>query len=364
LIKPIVIQFISSLVIFLVVTFSSAAAPEKPATPVIISEVRLDTFHDRVEALGTLRANESLELTATITDTVTSIHFEDGQRVKAGDVLIEMTSTEEHATLEEEKSTLAEAKKQLNRIQSLTQKGATTPTLLDERLRDYDTARARLQQVESRLRDRLILAPFSGVVGLRNISVGALVEPGDLITTLDDDSMMKLDFSVPAIHLDTLKTGLTIEATAPAFGKRIFTGKISSLNSRVDEATRSIVARAILANPETLLRPGMLMSVELLKNPRKALVIPEEALLPMGKTNHVLLVNQTTDSATTEKREVQIGQRRPGEVEILSGLSEGDQVVIHGAQGARPGEPIKIISVDKGDETLLQMLSRQHEDNQ
>ena len=106
------------------------------------------------------------------------------------------------------------------------------------------------------------------------------------------------------------------------------------------------------------------MSVELLKNPRKTLVVPEEALLPMGNTNHVLLVNQTTDPTTTEKREVQIGKRRPGEVEILAGLSEGDQVVIHGALRARPGEPVKILSVDKGDETLEQMLNRQHEDNQ
>lgn len=342
--------------------FVCTPALAKPLAPVIISEAKLDLFEDRVEALGTLRANESVEITATITDTVTKIHFEDGQRVAKGDILIEMTNAEEHAVLEEEMSTLAEAKKQLNRIEPLVLQGAATQTLLDERKRDYETARARLRQIESRLQDRLILAPFSGVVGLRNISVGALVEPGDLITTLDDDSTMKMDFSVPAIHLDTLKTGLRIEATAAAFGKRTFTGKLSSLNSRIDEATRSIVARAVLPNDEGLLKPGMLMNVTLLKNPRNVVVIPEEALLPMGSKNFVLLVEQNADPAITEKREVEIGKRRPGEVEILEGLSAGDFMVIHGALKVRPGEPVKVLAVDSGNETLEQMLSRQSKD--
>lgn len=348
--------------IMIALFFITAPVLAKPPVPVIISEAKLDLFEDRVEALGTLRANESVNITATITDTVTKIHFEDGQRVSKGDILVEMTNTEEHAVLEEEMSTLAEAEKQLTRIESLVNKGAAPQTLLDERRRDYDTAKARLNQIQSRLQDRLILAPFSGVVGLRNISVGALVEPGDLITTLDDDTIMKLDFSVPAVYLDTLKTGLTIEAKASAFGDRIFTGKLSSLNSRIDEATRSIVARAILTNEEGLLRPGMLMSVELLKNPRNVIIIPEEALLPMGSKNFVFLVDQSANPVITEKREVEIGQRRPGEVEIRKGLSSGDFVVIHGALKVRQGEPVKILAVDSGNETLDQMLSRPRKD--
>ena len=330
----------------------------KQPPPVIISEVRLDTFHDRVEALGTLRANESVTITATITDTITAIHFSDGQRVNAQDILVEMTSVEEHAILEEQLSTLAEAEKQLKRIELLVPQGASTPELLDQRRRNYETARARLQQIESRLRDRLILAPFAGVVGLRNISVGALVEPGDVITTLDDDSIMKLDFAIPAVHLGTLKKGLVIEAAAPAYGNRIFTGEVASLNSRIDEETRSIVARAVLPNPEQLLRPGMLMSVALLKNPREAMVVPEEALLPMGGSNYVLVVNQSTGQAPAEKRLVQLGSRRPGEVEIVEGLTPGEFVVVHGALQVRPGEPVNIISVKTGEETLEQLLSK------
>ncbi|MDJ0621593.1 MAG: efflux RND transporter periplasmic adaptor subunit [Desulfocapsaceae bacterium] len=348
------------LFVLLVVPPSIAKAP----SPVIISEAKKDLFVDRVEALGTLRANESVDLTATITDTVTNIHFEDNQRVTQGDILVEMTSAEEHAMLEEMVSNLDEAEKQLNRIEPLVRQGAATQDLLDQRRRDYETAQARLKQVESRLADRLIMAPFAGVVGLRNISVGALVEPGDIITTLDDISVVKLDFAVPAIHLDTLRPGVTIEATAPAYGDRKFTGKIASLNSRIDVNTRSILARAIIPNPDGLLRPGMLMSIEMLKNPREVIVIPEEALIPEGVSNFVLIVDRDRDPVITEKREVEIGMRRPGEVEIRSGVSAGEFVVVHGAMRIRPGEPVQVIAVAGGDETLEQLLSRQGGDKQ
>ena len=340
----------------LIISFSSAWC-QQPA-PVIVKEVRVDRFVDRVEALGTLRANESVDLTTTITDTVTAIHFEDGQRVKAGDILVEMTNEEEHALLEAERSTINEARLQYERLKPLVERGAASRSLLDQRRREYDTARARFQAIESRLRDRLILAPFSGMVGLRNISVGALVEPGDLITTVDDDSVMKLDFAVPAIHLATLRKGLPIIARAPSYADRTFEGEVTGINSRIDRTTRSIIARAILPNPDRLLKPGSLMSVELLKNPRDVLVIPEEALIPSGQINHVMVVDKAANPTVAERREVRIGGRRPGEVEILNGLEAGEFVVIHGTLRVRPGQEVKIIAVDTGDESLKQLLDQ------
>lgn len=338
----------------------SPAVSQQPAqpVPVIVREAKTDRFVDTVEALGTLRANETVDLTASVTDTITAIHFEDGQRVEAGDILVEMTSAEEHAQLEEERSTMNEAQIQYERVQPLVARGAAARSLLDQRRREYDTARARYRAIESRLQDRLILAPFSGVVGLRNISVGALIEPGDLITTLDDDSVMKLDFSVPAIHLATLKTGLAIEARAPSFAGRIFTGEVSGINSRIDATTRSVVARALLPNPERLLVPGLLMSVKLLKNPREAVIIPEEALIPSGQANHVLVVDRSAGPQVAKRREVKIGARRPGEVEIVDGLVAGEMVIVHGTMRVRPGQEVKIIAVEAGDEPLEHLLER------
>ncbi len=336
---------------------SAAITMAQQPLPVIVGEARVEPLYDRVEVLGTLRANESVDITATVTDTITVIHFEDGQRVEAEDILVEMTSKEEHALLEEELSTLSEAKKQYNRLTPLVAKGAAAQALLDQRERELATAKARLSAIESRLQDRLILAPFSGVVGLKNISVGALVEPGDVITTLDDDTVMKLDFTVPAIHLASLKRGMPIKARSPAYVDREFEGKVISIGSRIDSVTRSITVRALIENRERLLKPGLLMTAELLKNQRESIVIPEEALIPSGSTNFVLVADTTVSPVQAERREVTIGVRRFGEVEIVQGLEAGELVITHGSMRVRPGQEITILGVDNGKESLKDVLS-------
>jgi membrane fusion protein (multidrug efflux system) len=330
-------------------------AADRPPPGVIVSEVRVDHFSDRLEALGTLAANESVELTANVSETVSAIHFDDGERVKQGQVLVEMTSSEEHAQLEEAHATANEAKRQYQRIKSLEAQGTAAKSLLDERKREWETARARLAAIESRLADRLIKAPFSGVLGLRDLSVGALVQPGDLITTLDDDSVMKLEFPIPGTYLNAVSPGLEVISTAHAFPDKIFKGSVKSIDSRIDPATRSIRVRAILPNPEQRLKPGLLMQVVLLNNPRETLVIPEEALIPLGTQQFVFTVD-TANGHTANKREIHIGSRRPGEVEVLDGLQAGDQVISHGTLKVRPGQPVTISAVDDGTRPLAEIL--------
>lgn len=326
-----------------------------PATSVIVSAARLAEFVERIEALGTLRANESVALTASVTETVSAIHFDDGDRVEQGEILVEMTRTEEHAMLTEARATVDEAYRQYRRVSSLESQGTAAKSLLDERRREWETAKARAAAIESQLADRLIKAPFAGVLGLRDLSVGALVEPGDLITTLDDDSVMKLEFQVPATYLETLRPGLAVVATARTYGDRSFQGEVKAVDSRVDPATRSVRLRAVLPNPERLLKPGMLMKVELLKPPRAAIMVPEEALLPVGERQYVLLVN-AADNNTVVRREVTIGGRRPGAVEIRSGLQAGDQVITHGTLKVRPGEQVVVSAVDDGSRPLPELL--------
>jgi len=342
--------------LLVLVPYVQAAPPSKQdakLAPVIVSEVRVDRFVDRVEALGTLKANESVSVTANVTETVSAIHFDDGQRVKAGQVLVEMTSAEEHALLEEGRVRAAEAERQYERVKSLVAQRSASESLLDERKRDLDTTRALLVAIESRLADRLVKAPFAGVLGLRNISPGALVEPGDLITTLDDDSVMKLDFAVPSIFLTALEPGLGIEARARAYGDHSFEGEIRSVDSRVDPVTRSIQVRALIPNPDRTLKPGVLMQVELLRNPRDALVVPESALLQQGRDHFVMLVGEG-DKA--ERRQIQTGARRPGEVEVIEGLAVDDRVITHGNDKARPGQQVRVQAIDDGTKTLQEML--------
>jgi len=294
-----------------------AGAPQQ----VIVAPAERVEFADQVEALGTTRANESVEITANVTEKITKIAFDDGQEVKAGDVLVVLERAEELAALRSAEAVLAERRSAFERTEQLAKQNFAAKAKLDEVRAALQQAEAALDAARSRLSDRQITAPFDGVTGLRNVSVGKLVEPGDLITTLDDLSVMKLDFAVPSTYLATLRPGLKIVARAPAFPGRDFTGEVRSVDSQVDPVTRSVVARAIVPNAGGLLRPGLLMTVTLFKNPRQALIVPEEALAPEGRREFVYVV-EPGEPARAVKREVTLGARRVGEVEIVATETE------------------------------------------
>ena len=318
---------------------------------VVVVEARESPFVDRVEALGTTRARETVDLTSSVTEKVVEVRFEDGQEVGAGDVLVALDSAEEAADLVAAQAILEERRLAYERSLQLEQRKFAATAQLDQRRAALREAEAEIQAIQSRIDDRTVRAPFDGVVGLRNISVGALVEPGDMITTLDDIRVIKLDFTVPATYLPSLAPGLAIETRTAAFGDRTFRGTVSSVDSRVDPVTRSIVARALIDNPDGLLRPGLLMTVELLKTPRTSIVVPEEALVPRGQTNTVFVVDTAADNTVVARR-VEVGARRPGEVEIRDGLEVGDKVITHGTIRVRPGQKVTMKPQGQGPKTL------------
>jgi membrane fusion protein (multidrug efflux system) len=335
---------------------TAQAQRDGPPPGVIVQRAESDQFVDRVEALGTLRAYDSVEVTAKVTETITKIHFQDSQRVETGDLLAEMSSENERAELAEAEATLREAKAQLDRAKPLAQRGVSSEATLAERQRNFETARARVAAVKSRLSDRQITAPFGGLTGLRRISVGALVTPGTVITTIQDDRVMKLDFTVPSAFLATIRPGLEIEAKAAAYDSKAFKGTISAVDNAIDQDTRSITVRAELPNPDGELKAGMLMTVELLKNPRRAVVVPEQAILMRGNQSFVYVVDPDAEQPVVDQREVVIGARRPGRVEIASGLSAGEAVITHGIVKVRPGQQVRIRAVAKGGEPLTELL--------
>ncbi len=338
------------------VSAPAIAAQERPPAAVIVEQVGLQRIADSLEALGTLRANEMVRITANVSDTVSRINFEDGQAVSAGDVLVELTDAEEAALLAEAASLADEAERQFQRIERLVVQGNASQALLDERRREWRTAEARLEAVRSRLADRTITAPFSGHVGLRQISPGALVSPGDVITTLVDDSRMKLDFTVPALYLNTVKRGTVIEATSAVFPNRSFAGEVTSVDSTVDPVTRSITVRAIIPNEQHDLVPGMLMTLNLLRNERDAIVISEEAVIPRGQRTFVMVVDRSSEPYIAEQREIRLGTRMPGQVEVTSGLDVGDTIISHGSLKVRPGAPVRIHATDDGTRPIAELL--------
>ena len=322
-------------------TAQQSAKPKPP--PVVVAAARLDQFVDRIEALGTTRANETVRVTATVTERIARIGFDDGQQVSTGDILVELDKAEEEADLRAAEAVVTERRLAFERARSLESRKFTATAQLDERRAAMQQAEAEIDVIKARIADRVIRAPFDGIVGIRNISVGALVEPGDLITTLDDLSVIKVDITVPATYLQTLRPGLPIVARARALDNRSFNGEIRSVGSQVDPATRSIVARAVLPNPDGALRPGLFMTVELLKNARDAVVIPEQALIPRGRENSVLIVDEA-DGNKVRRQKVSVGERRPGEVEIVAGLKPGAKVITHGTTRVRPGQAVTIKS--------------------
>ncbi|AUM12183.1 efflux RND transporter periplasmic adaptor subunit [Ketobacter alkanivorans] len=310
---------------------------------VVVKTVQQEQIADPLEALGTLKANEVVTITANVAESVEALLFESGQRVTKGDILVRLESAEEKTVLQEAQYTLNEAQAQLDRIKSVASRGDASQSLLDEKRREFYVARARVAGIESRLENRTVRAPFSGVVGLRNISPGAYVSPGDVITTLVDDSQMKLDFNIPSLFLSSLKPGMTIEGRSRAFGRTTFRGVVESVDNRIDPLSRSITVRAVLDNPQGLLKAGLLMEVTLLSDPRTAFVVPESALVQQRHEHFVFVVREGSDGLYAQRQPVVIGVRLKGRVEIKEGLSATDQVVLDGSMKLEQGTPIRLM---------------------
>lgn len=311
---------------------------------VTVAEVTRQMLADKIESVGTAQANESLNLTAKVSDTVTAVHFEDGQLVEQGDVLVELTNNAEAARLSEARSAMEEARRQYERLQSLIATNLISQTDLEESRTRYETAEARLEGVIANMDDRLIRAPFTGILGFRNISEGTLVTPSMVITTLDDISVIKLDFNIAEVYLAQLASGLTVQANSVVYRGRVFDGIVRNIGSRVDPVTRSVQVRAEIDNSEGLLRPGMLLTVGLTLNERDTVVVPEEALVPSQGRQYVFVVDEEN---VARRVEVQLGRRRPGLAEIVSGVVPGQRVVTQGVAQVRPGQAVRIMSVNE-----------------
>ena len=314
---------------------SPVPSAARAAVPVSVFQLQPGAFQSRINALGTLRAWESVDITSSVSETVVSLHFEDGERVERGQLLVVLQQDEEQASLREQEEVLAEQVREVARLEDLASRNQVALTEVDQRRTLAAIARNKIAQMKARIEDRNIRAPFAGVLGLRQVSPGALIDPGELITTLDDNTRMRLDFTVPAVSLQFLQVGQQLDATSAAYS-RSFTGTLSAIGSRVDPITRSLTARASFPNELGLLKPGLLMSVVLMGQSRESLVVPEEALITRASEHFVWAVQ----GEQARRTPVTIGGRKPGWVEITSGLAAGDEVVRDGVARLRGSEAV------------------------
>lgn len=323
-------------------TADGATAPRGAApAPVVLSPVRTGTVAEAIDAVGTTRAWEAVTITAKAAGIVGVIEFEDGQTVAAGAPIIRLDTAELEAAVVSAEAELRNARQALDRAETLSKSRNVAQAQVDTLRADLDVKTGALAMQRARLADRVILAPFAGTLGIRQVSLGALVSPGTAIVTLDDLSRVKVDFNLPEMLLSRLVPGLTLEAHSDAYPDRAFTAKIISVGTRIDPATRSVTTVAEIDNRDGLLRPGMFMTVrvQLSTNP-SALLVPEQALVPQGTRQFVYLV----EGGRAVRREVTLGTRLRGQVQILSGLEAGDAVVTEGTQRLRDGIPVDVKS--------------------
>jgi membrane fusion protein, multidrug efflux system len=318
----------------------SNARADKSAPPavVITALVAEKNWGERVQAIGTAKAKESIEIASRVSDKISRVHFESGDSVRAGQVLISLQTGIDSGNLAVAQAQVKDADRQFIRGEQLAKEKLVSASQLDTLRSNRDAARARVQAAQATLSDRAIVAPFSGVLGLRQVSPGQLISTGTVITTLDDVSKIKVDFSLPEVQMASLKVNLAIEARSDAYPDQVFTGRVISVDSRVDVGSRSIAAQAEIDNPDNTLRPGMLLEINVLQSQRSALVIPELALQQIGSESFVYRV---TLDGNAEKAIVKPGSRSFGFVEIVQGLKAGDRIVVEGTSKLRPGQSVK-----------------------
>lgn len=324
-------------------SLAACSADEAPAreggpraTPVTTATVSARPWADVLRAVGTVQARESVAVTAKVSETVERVHFQSGQAVSAGDALVTLSGTQQRAALAEAQATANEAERLYARQAELAERQLIARSQLDTQRAMRDAARARVAQVRAQLGDRTLRAPFAGVLGLRQVSPGALVTPGTVIATLDAIDRVYVDFPVPERALAALAPGQRVTGRAAAYPDIEFSGAVESIGSRIDPGTRTLDVRADFPNPDHRLRPGMLVEVRLHPREREALVVPEIAIVQVGTEAFAWRV----DGDKAVRAPVEVGSRQDGMVEVLAGLAAGDRIVVDGTGKLRPGSVV------------------------
>jgi membrane fusion protein (multidrug efflux system) len=325
---------------------AQAATPTAEKTVAVEAEpVAVDMVLEDIRAVGTLAPNESVIVSSEIAGRIDRIRFAEGDEVKAGDVLVELDATMLRAELAKAQSDLTLAESNHERATTLARQRTGTLRARDEAVAAYQAAQANVALAQARLEKASIAAPLSGVVGLRAVSAGAYLVPGARIVELADTDPIKVDFRVPELVLSSLRPGQAILVTVDALPGRTFDGKIYVIDPIVDANGRAVRLRARIDNPERELSPGLFARVQIVIERRNnSVLVPESAVFTEDRKRLVYRVVEGRAVLT----EIKLGQRRPGQVEVLSGLGPDDTVVTAGHQQIRDGTRVEVVKLNTG----------------
>ncbi len=336
------LKFFISILCFNSNVFAADPKPSAPPpSPVEVAQVKVDTVTEEVSTIGTLKPEESVVIKSEVAGRIQAIEFIEGQKVEAGAPLILLDASEYKALLEQNNATLVLNKQSYDRIKDLFNKQLTSRQTLDEAKSKLDESKAKLAVDKVRLDKMTIKAPFSGILGLREISQGAYIIPDQPLVRLDKLDTIKLDFKVPEIYLSKINRGQTVTVILDSFPAKEFTGKVYAMDLAVEEESRTLLLRAKLPNPNLELQGGLFARVKLVLSQReKALLIPEQAIVPQGGDSFVFKIQE--DKAILTK--IKLGQRRTGDVEVIEGLNANDFVITAGQMKLRPNATVTIVT--------------------
>lgn len=322
---------------------AGGAAPAPKPVAVEMAVVEAQDFSDELSAVGTLKAAESVVLRPEVSGRVARIGFRDGAVVRRGDLLIALDATIPDAEVAQARANVELARTTFKRNQELLAKKFISPQALDASAATLKVQEAALRLAQAKAAKMRIVAPFAGVVGLRDVSVGGYVKEGEELVNVEDLSSLRVDFRLPETHLGRLRSGLPLEMSSDALPGQTFTATVEAVDPQIDAAARSIAVRARFDNREGKLRPGMFVRVRLVFGERKGvLMIPEEAVIPGAKPRVFRVVNGQAEAVP-----VRLGVRRDARVEVSEGLAAGDLVVTAGQMKLRPGAPVRMPATDK-----------------
>ena len=330
--------------VFCLCAFASvhAHANEGPMVEVVKPERSL--VRDELVTFGSLRPDESVMIRPEIAGRVAQLHFREGQRVEAGALLVSLDDSITRAEFAQAQANLNLAEKNFQRAQMLFKRGASNAQALDEANAEQQASRASLALSQARLDKTRILAPYEGVLGLRQVSPGDYLSEGQDIVNLEVLDPLKVDFSIPQKAVSQIRLKQVIEISLDAYPGERFAGEIFAINPRLDEAGRSQAIRAHISNSEGRLSPGQFVRVSVILAERpNALVIPEEAIMPVGEKQLVNLVVE----GKVELREVKLGKRLAGKVEVVQGLQGGETLISAGWQKVRAGASVRTKVVEQ-----------------
>ena len=321
---------------------AGAAVPAKGGgVPVKVGTVRTGTISEEASAVGTLLANESVMIRPERDGRISAIHFTEGQAVRKGETLVSLDTAEIEAQLAAVTSELTLNRSRFKRAQELQEKKFISAQALDDAREALNQSAARQAEVRARLEKSTVVAPFEGVAGLRQVSPGAYVKAGQDVARLEGIGTLKLDFRLPELYLGRIRPKQDVVVRVDAYADEIFRGEIYAIEPAVEESSRTVLLRARVPNPAVRLKPGMFARVALVLETREnALIIPEQALVPQGKERYVY---RLADGKAVMER-VDVGLRRPGEVEVRKGLTAGQTIIVDGQLRLRDGAPVTVLA--------------------